>query len=198
MDSMEFTYLRPIGMSACALQEDAYAAARLIWRCTGCGSAKPSVGAVDVDIEEKRPPDAPMTFLHGSLIILAHRDLLDTLRSDHVQADLMLGIVRNSSGKVLPDWATVRGRRRLIVRGSENASHRRCQVCNRHFYHALGEKYLFPTPAVDTFIFESDGCLVVRPETVDKGGLEGWPKLDIVDLKVLPEPRDGLGDLIQV
>ena len=35
-----------------------------------------------------------------------------------------------------------------------------------------------------------------RPST--KGDLEGWPNLGIDDLKVLPAPREGLGDLIQV
>ena len=132
------------------------------------------------------------------MIILAHRDLLGMLRSDHVQSDLMLGEVRNTAGKVLPDWATVRARRRLIVRGSEDVSHRRCQICNRYFYSVGGEKYLFPAPASDAFIFESDIGLVVRPETVNKRDLEGWPKLGVDDLKVLPAPRDGLGDLIQV
>jgi len=198
MSTTEFIYLRPIGMDVCTLEQDAYRAGTLTWPCTGCGSAKPAAGAVDVDIQERRPRDVPMTFIQGHQIILAHRDLLGMLRADHVQSDLMLGVVRNTSGRVLPDWATVRGRRRLIVRGSEDASHRRCQICNRHFYCAGGELYLFPTPAMDAFIFESDIGLVIRPGTVDKRELAGWRKLGVDNLRVLPEPRDGLGELIQI
>jgi hypothetical protein len=109
---MEFTHLHPLGMNPCTLDKDAYEMAARTWLCQGCGSVKPSVGSIDVHIQEKRPGDAPLTFVTGCLVIVAHRDLLDMLRPDHVQSDLMLGAVRNTTGKVLPDWATVRGRRR--------------------------------------------------------------------------------------
>jgi hypothetical protein len=198
MNAPEFIHLHPIGMNATALEKDACEVAARTWLCTGCNAPKPSTGAIDVHIQEKRPGDGPLTFVSGCLVIIAHRDLLETLHPDHVNADLMLGAVRNTSGKVLPDWATVRSRRRVIVRGSEHVGYRRCQVCNRHVYFAMGKPYLFPAPAGDIFIHESDGGLVIRPETVDKRDLEGWPKLGVDNLKVLPEPRDGLGELIQI
>src|SRR5262245_24096117 len=103
MSTAEFTYLHPIGMGVCTLEQDPNAPGTLTWPCPGCGSPKPSVGAVDVDIQERRPRDAPMTFIQGHMIILAHRDLLETLRPEHVKTDLMLGVVRNSAGKVLSD-----------------------------------------------------------------------------------------------
>jgi hypothetical protein len=86
----------------------------------------------------------------------------------------------------------------VIVRGSEHVSHRVCRVCNLHGYFAMGERYLFPAPRSDASILEGIGTLVLRPETVDERELEGWPKLGVDTLKVLAEPRDGLGELIQI
>jgi hypothetical protein len=197
MSNTEFVHLHPTGMNPCTLVKSAYAAAIETWLCTGCGAPKPSVGAVDVQIQEERPADAPIAFVNGCGVVLARRDFLLLLGTARVQADLLLGEVSGPSGKVMPDWATVRGRRRAIIRGSKNVSYRRCESCGRHVYFAMGSRYLFPAPVDGASIYESDLYgLLVAPNVLEGISLSSWPMLGIESLKVLPRPKDSLGELL--
>lgn len=197
MSTADFDHLHPTGMNPCALEKSAYAEAVETWLCTGCGAPKPSVGAVDVQIQEERPADEPITFVNGCGVVLARRDFLRLLGTSRVEADLLLGKVSGPSGKVISDWVTVRGRQRVIVRGSSNVSYRRCESCGRHVYFAMGARYLFPAPAGSVSIYESDLYgLVVASSVLEGISLSNWPKLGVESLKVLPRPKDSLGELL--
>ena len=191
-----FLYLQSGGLNPSSLKKSAYAAAKETWLCTGCAAPKPSVGAVDVRIQA-RPDDAPLTLVFGCGVLLGRRDLLEAFRPECVAADLMLGTVKGWSGELLSDWVTVRGRHPLLVRGSEHVSYRKCQVCGRHAYFALGERYLYPAPASSASIYEDyDSSLVVADGAIsDQEAFESWPMLRVKKLKVLEKPRDGLGEL---
>jgi hypothetical protein len=196
MKARDFIYLRPSGMRPAALSDGAYSAAVETWLCPGCAAPKPSIGVVDVQIEA-RPLDAPLTFISGCGLLLAHHHLLEAFSAENVASDLMLGTVKDLSGDIMSDWVTVRGQRRLIVRGSDDVSYRRCNVCGRHVYFAMGEKYLFPEPPTNVSIFESSLGLVVTRDAIDDDVVfEGWPNLEVKRLKVLAVPKDSLGDLI--
>lgn len=197
MNTLEFIHLHPTGLNCCSMDKVARAEAARTWLCKGCGTPKPGVCAVDLQIQEVRPDPAPLTFVSGCGIALARRDFLEALGSERVQTDLMLGTVTGPSGEVIPDWLTVRGRRRLIVRGSKHVSYRRCEFCGRHVYFAMGTRYLFPAPDLAASIFESDLSLVVIPDVLKEVSLGRWPKLGIERLKVLHKPKDSLGDLLQ-
>ena len=197
MSTSEFVHLYPTGMSPCTLEKSAYAEAIETWLCTGCGTPKPSIGRIDVQIQESQPDDVPLTFVNGCGVVIARRDFVAVLGSERVQADLMLGTVRGPSGKAMSDWVTARGRRRLIVRGSKNVSYRRCGSCGRHVYFAMGVRYLFPAPTVGVSIHESDLYgLVVTPDVLDGVSLARWPKLGVEKLMVLSRSKDSLGDLL--
>ena len=196
MSTREFIHLHPLGMNPCDMDPDAYAEAANTWLCTGCGSPKPFVQAINVRIQDYLPEDTPLTFVSGCGVIIAHRSLLTPLRSSAVATDLLLGGVIGKSGGTMPGWATLHGRERVIVRGSQNVSYRRCDQCGRHVYFAMGTPYLFPAPPGDRSIYESDLYgLVVASNVVDLPSLKRWPKLGIDNLEVLHAPRDSLGEL---
>jgi hypothetical protein len=196
MSTTDFVHLHPTGMNVCTLEKSAYAEALETWLCTGCGAPKPSVGAVDVQIQEERPANEPITFVNGCGIVLVRRDFLQLLGAAHVKADLLLGEVSGPSGKGISDWVTVRGRQRVIVRGSSNVSYRCCESCGRHVYFAMGARYLFPAPTGSVSIYESDLYgLVVASSVLEGISLSNWPKVGVESLKVLPKPKDSLGEL---
>jgi hypothetical protein len=183
-------------MSPCTLQKSAYAEAIKTWLCASCGAPKPSIGAIDVQIQESRPTGEPLTFVNGCSVVVGRRDFVVAVGRNYVLTDLMLGKVINASGEVVPDWVTVRGRRRLIVRGSKNVSYRRCESCGRHVYFAMGDRYLFPAPKRGVTIYESDLYgLVIPTDAINGVSLDRWPQLGIEKLQVLPSSKDSLGEL---
>lgn len=184
-------------MNPCTLEKSAYARAIGTWLCISCGAPKPSVGSVDVQIQEQCPVDLPITFVNGCGVVLVHRDFLAMLGTDRVRADLLLGAVAGPSGDVTRQWVTIRGRRRVIVRGSENVSYRRCELCGRQVYFAMGARYLYPAPPSGRSIYESDLYgLVVESDVLDGVSLSGWPMLGVESLQVVPNPKDSLGELL--
>lgn len=197
MSALEFAHLYPVGVNPCTLEKNAYSKARATWLCPGCAAPKPGVGPVDLQIQEERPDDEPLAPVSGCGVMLARRDFLQTLGKEQIQADLMLGEVTGPSGKAMSDWSTVRGHRRLIVRGSEHVSYRRCELCGRHVYFAMGERYLFPSPRAGVGIFESDlyGLLIAANVVVPAATSIRWPKLGVEMLKVLDRPKDSLDGL---
>ena len=127
---------------------------------------------------------------------VAYKPFLDRLPADAVKTDLFLGPIYGPNGKLLQDWVTYRGRKRLIIRGNMNVTCRKCPECYRDLYFAMGDKYLYPAPRGDAVLYESDRCgLIVRLELFETLDLGKWRKISIHRLKVLDEPNDGLGEL---
>jgi hypothetical protein len=197
MSEEHFYHLHSTGIEPCSMTKDAYERARATWLCPGCAAPKPGTAAVDVHIQEKAPSEKPLSFANGCGVPLANREFLLSLGTDVVQRDLYLGKVFGPRGNVLDDWVTFRGRRRVIVRGSKNVSHRQCNVCARHVYFAMGSRYLFPPPGSDASIHESDLFgLVVTPELAARVTVNRWPKLGVEELKVVEKPKDALPELV--
>jgi hypothetical protein len=194
----DFIHLHPTGMSPCTLDRTAYATAVETWLCRGCGAPKPSIQAVDVQIQERHPDDVPITFVTGTGLMLVKKEFLGWLGEDRVRADLMLGVVKGASGEVINDWVTARGRKRIIVRGSTNVSHRRCELCGRQVYFAMGARYLYPDPPTSASIFESHVFGLVLLASAFDGAAPGPLRgLGLEKLKVRQQPLDSLGELAE-
>lgn len=186
-------HIQSATMEPCALADDAYVEAQQTWLCQGCGAPKPDVRAVDVRLQDVPGTAEEMTFVGGVGVPIARKSFLLTLGSDVVLKNLFLGKVMDARGKPLPDWVTFRGRRRVIIRGSEKVSRRVCAVCGRHVYFAMGKRYLSPAPPPET-VLESDLFGLVLPDDLRA-------RLDVTDaeksflaveeLPVLSEPLDG-------
>lgn len=190
-----FMLISSTGMMPSSLDRTSYAAAASSWLCKDCSAPRAFVESVNIRIQEEEPIDEPLTLVSGCGLFLARQDLLDILGGDHVCRDLLCGTVTNRHGRTLPDWKTVRGRRQLIVRGSEHVGYRRCTTCGRLCYFAMGSRYLYPRPADDASIYGSDLGLIVAPGILDADAFARWPQI-VVDMLPTPdEPMDALGDL---
>jgi len=147
-------------MDGCDLTKEADAMAKESWLCTGCNSPKPGVGAIDVMIRAA-PGTESLNAAIGWGIPIASRACLHAFGDDLVQRELFIGRVLDQHGKEYIDWATFRGRHRVIVRGTKHACTRKCPECGRDIYFAMDKKYLYPAPSPDVSLFESDMCGLV-------------------------------------
>lgn len=133
---------------------------------------------------------------------MSRRDFLSLLGEENVARDLMLGTIIGPTGTPIDGWVSVRGRHRIIVRGSlkKGFEHyvgtRTCEVCGNLLYSAYPPNYLYPAPDPNVAIFQSElGGLVVRPELIAHLDLKRKKGFGIEKLKVLDKSRDGLGVL---
>ena len=190
-----FVALESLTMHPCELTSDAYAEANRTWCCQGCSSPKPGVEIVEARLVEE-PRDPPLNAVAACFLPIAYRPFLERFPRDIVARDLHTGPVYGPDGRLLRDWVTFRGRKRVFVRGSKHATARKCPECGRDIYFAMGKKYLSPSPPDDTTLFESDGCgLVLAFEVFRTLDLGKWKKLEVCKLKILDPPPDGLGEL---
>jgi hypothetical protein len=173
-ENLAFFHVYSASIDGYDLTKEADAEAERSWFCAGCNSPKPSIRAIDVRISSI-PGSEPLNAVVHWRGPMASMAFLDALGTDLIQRDLYLGRVCGPDGQELREWATLRGKHRLTVRGTKNVSYRRCAQCGRDVYFAMGKKYLYPGPPPDIAIFESDLCgLVLTEETFLRAGVETW------------------------
>jgi len=183
-------------MNPCNMLKEVYAEARRTWLCQDCGS--PRAGSslpTEIPIQNNRVNDPPLNIIDGAVGVI-HRDLLNQIGEENVNRYLIVGNLVGSRGRLIHDWVTFRGRYQVIVRGTKEASWRRCSECLRVLYFSLDPTYLYPMPPADIDIFESDSWgLVMRPHIFERLNLSRWKKKTIDALNVPEAPPDGLGIL---
>lgn len=190
-----FYHLQTTSDTQCHLTKEAYAEARQTWLCPGCLTPKPGVAAVDAWVQVP-PTKEPLNVVLGAGLPIATRKLISSFDPSLVHSDLYLGHVFGPDGRELKDWATFRGKHRLIVRGSEDATFRNCNVCGRALYFAMGKSYLYPAPPSGASLFESDlRGLILTEEILMQSGVERIPGIHIEKLAVLDAPKDQFGEL---
>jgi len=179
-------------MEPCSLQRDSYAAAKGTWLCSGCCSPRPGEYAIDAYIQD-RAPAGPLNLVNGCGLPMANRAFLMRFGEARVEQDLLVGKVFGPDGKEMREWVTFRGRHGLFVRGTEHVQQRRCEVCGRNLYFAMGRRYLYPEPRPEIRLFESNLFGLVLPEWLAMECEMMEPSGVTVDrLQVLDEPPDGL------
>lgn len=195
-------HLHPVGAETCDAKKSDEELVREGWFCGSCRRPKPNTGVVDFQIYEKRPVYSPLCWAAHHGIDFARRDFLSLLGEENVARDLMLGTLYGPSGAPIEDWVTVRGRHRVIVRGSAKKGFERfvgtrvCEECGNRLYFAYPPRYLYPAPNPDAAILQSDlGGLIVRPELIAHLDLKRKKGFGVEKLKVLDASRDGLGVL---
>ncbi len=195
-----FFALRANTMNACSPKRESIAIAQQTWVCTEGPHPKPNAQIVDVWLQERTPPDRPLNFLMLGGVPLVHRELLSLLGEDNIERDLYVGRVFGRGDKLLEDWVTARGRRRVILRGVKEASYRLCPDCGRILYSSHDDCYLFPAPPPETAIFESSlfGLVVTREigeRVLAEKRARKWRRIAIDPLQILDPPPDGFGVL---
>jgi hypothetical protein len=190
-----FYHLHTASDTPCHLTKEADTQARGTWLCPGCCSPKPGVTAIDARLRAA-PAKEPLNFVFGAGLPIASKAFLDTLGNDLVQRELYLGRVYGPDGQELNEWATFRGKHRLIVRGSKNAQHRQCTECGQTLYFAMGKSYLYPAPLPGVNLFESNLWGLVLAEGVFlQTGLNKWQGFHVDKLSVVSTPEDSFGEL---
>ncbi len=190
-----YIHLQSKTMSPCSLIKEAYIEATNTWLCTACIRPKPEVTSVDVRIQESAP-EGPLNFVGDCGLPLVRMSVLSALGEERIKRDLYLGCVFGPDGSRLDDWATFRGKRRVIIRGSKHVSYRVCPDCGRDVYFAMGTRYLYPLPSRDVEIFESHLFGLVLSESVAATmGMAQLGKVTRERLKVLCQPHDDLPPL---
>jgi len=196
MSKTVFYHLYTASDTPCHLTKEADAEAQRTWLCPDCSSPTPSVTAVDARLRVA-PAKEPLNFLWGFGLSIASKAFLSAIGNDLVQRDLYLGRVYGPDGHELSEWATFRGKHRLIVRGSKEASYRTCNECGRIVYFAMGKEYLYPAPQEGVAIFDAGNSGLVLPENVFmQAGLDRWRGIYIKKLAVADVPSDSLGELV--
>jgi hypothetical protein len=152
-----------------------------------------NVGIV-VHIQNDRPAGV-LSAVAGHGVPLIRRDALPVLGERNVSEQLVLGRVFNKFGQEIENWATFRARMRLIVRGTKNVGFRKCDLCGRSIYFAMGKRYLCPMPKEPERLFESHLRGLVLPEKIyitAESEIKKWRGIQLDRLSVLDLPRDGL------
>lgn len=164
--------------------------------CPACGKPSDRTRPTDVMIQGARIPSTMMSTIWGSGLIVASHRLLDRIPISIRKANLLLGAVFDGFGDRVEGWATVKVRRRVIIRGSRNAKTRVCARCGWRTYYAAGARYLYPPPREGLEIFESHlSGLVVTERLFSEMALVRGRGFGFERLAVLDSPRDGLGEL---
>lgn len=178
-------------MDPCSITKDAHRAARETWLCTGCTCIKRGIGAVDVALQQP-PKSIPLNFVYGVGIGVIRRDFLQLLGDESIRNDLLLGKVFDANGREVPEYATFRGRTRLMIRGNEQSGYRRCEVCGRHIYSPMGKFYVLSEAPGGRLIYESQiQGLIVGECTAEVVRQKKWKELAVRKLPVLDTPQDG-------
>ena len=195
----QYVYLGPLSMNPCFLTRNARDEAARTWACAGCLKPKWGVKAVDVRLQDRRPRDKPLNFVYGEGVPLVHRELLELIDADIVSRDLYIGRVFGKGGRVVDDWVTARGRRRVVLRGIDDAGFRTCDNCGRMLYGAQGKRFLFPAPPADATIYGTHLAGFVIPlEICARLRAKRWRRLHFEKLPILDPPPDGLGVLPEI
>ena len=191
-----YVAITTLTMNPCSRTKESRANTDGTWRCTGCAAPKPDVQSINVHLQAT-PRDKPLNFVYGCAVTVVYKPFLIKFPQQLVERDLYLGNDYGPKGKLIPDWVTVHGRRRLIIRGTKEAGTRRCTDCGRDVYSSQGESYLYPQPPNDVVIFEraGGGGLIVPEELFNALDIGTWRRLHIERLQVLDPPPDGLGEL---
>jgi hypothetical protein len=204
-----YIHLESLTMSPGEMTKEAEEEAYTTWSCPDCKFPKPGTKQLDVQIVNSTL-QGPLNFATRCCIPLAKLSFLMRLGKERVERELYLGKVFGPKGEIMNDWVTFRGKRGIIVRGTEKAGYRACPKCDRNFYFALGPYYLYPQPPIEVEIFGASLCGLVIPvsvaieaefvEKVSRGRGE-WVKLakikhvHLQKLTVLDKPKDCLPPL---
>ncbi|MCA9093464.1 MAG: hypothetical protein KDA68_08270, partial [Planctomycetaceae bacterium] len=159
------------------------------WMCKKCKHYRKGIREVDIQIQERRIPDPPLSISGAVIPGAVLRDFLFQLPAEIIERDLYLGKIYGPDGKLNEKWVTFHGRFVLVVRG-EKPSHTQgnCPECGKEYYFAQGKHFLTDAPPSGCQIFESDtGGLIVSNPLFEKLNVAKWKrKLRVEELPIHP------------
>ena len=160
--------------------------------CPECGGIYPDVRKRGVDVYLEGRPDISAVNVVDPDICIARCDFLELFAS-YTNRYLNFGNVFTSNGKMLKQYATFVGEKRLILRGSEKSKIHQCGKCVRIRYCPIYPWYVLKDSLFDQSLYEAwpiNGLIITEElkNTIEKGK---WKGIYITKLPVVDEPRDG-------
>jgi hypothetical protein len=159
-----YYHIYPASKSPCSLSTSTDSML-LDWKCRTCGDPKPTVQHVNIRIAENKPHAKILNFIQGGTIII-NKGILRPIPENIISRDLYLGNLIMEDGLVNNEWATLRGRKKLIVRGTNDVACRICEECKQVFYYSSDSRYLYPAPDDNIDIYESDNYGIIVNEYI--------------------------------
>jgi hypothetical protein len=182
-------HLKSSTMSPCSMDKGEYAKALETWLCQGCASPKIGSGAIDVVLRNS-PQKIPLNFVSGIGVGIVSETLLNALGMEMVEPYLLLGTAKGPDRRPIEGFRTFRGKHRMIIRGDERSSYRKCEVCGRDIYFPMGKKYIVGQ-IPDTPIYQSQyNQLIVTEELYKRISGTKWKKVSIEKLENYTKPLD--------
>lgn len=195
---MAYYFLTTSTLSPCYLIKQDYARAAETWCCKGCKLPRIGCGEIDVSLQEA-PQNIPLNIIMGVGVGIIQDEFLDALGHSIARQYLFLGRVYGPDGKLIERFMTFRGKQTLIIRGNEKSSYRKCEVCGRDIYFAMGKKYLLGDIPSGIPIFGSlSNQLIVNEDVYQKIKNIKWKSLFIYKLGNSNFKFDGKGDFLTV
>lgn len=165
-------------------------------QCSGCGAIASALRQSGFDVPiHGRPPKGTVFWLDPVLIGAAPLDFVELLMPEFAE-HMSLGHLLSRHGKPIAGFVTFLGRQPIRLRGSVDSEYKVCDTCGRGLYGAADPRYILAADLKDQPIYEDYPCgLLLMDEIknrIDRRKLKGvWA----IDIPVLDEPRDGLGEL---
>jgi hypothetical protein len=179
-------------MSPWDLTNDCINTAKKLWLCSECGFPKHDVRRVDAVVTGV-PDQSTISFLSGCGVGIAATKFLSELGGANLCSYFHVGEVRDRRGVILKEWATFIGIHKIVVRGTDNATYRKCSLCGNSIYFATGRKYLFPAPNPKVNVFDARwGSLVITESLFRRVNFSHAKNLDLSDLRIANSAIDGI------
>jgi len=160
--------------------------------CSGCYSPLVSSSSLDIQIDDNLE-DVPLNIAMPVAIGIIRLDLLSAFDEDEFRRYFFVGSVRDSSGQVIEDFFTFRGKSQIIIRGGVGSSHRVCESCGRHLYHPIGKRYVLESSLDGRPFYESQLNQIISSEIAANRLLgDSWERLKIAPLSALAKAKDGM------
>ncbi len=164
--------------------------------CSGCARHLSEWGSVDAYVEEF-PKNSCHNFVSPFLVDYVRRDVLACFTEEERHRGLHVGRLFDAGGAELTDFATIRGKHAITLRGGPESEHRLCRVCGEHVYFPIGATYLLPhSVASGEPIYEAHVGFVVNRAIYERLSQHRWKHLKLAPLPIRDKPRDGLDDLL--
>jgi hypothetical protein len=146
--------------------------------------------AIDVVLEE-----LPQTRTSGIVaeigVTVTRADFLAQFRAS--LDDFAFGRCLWKSGELIATHVTAYGPRYLVLRGGKQDHYYECKSCGTlNCYYSRPNKYLLPCDLYGGAVYQTTcGTWLFNEETVARIDWSRWSDMELIDIPILDEPREG-------
>lgn len=160
--------------------------------CPECYELLPTVPLPVFDLAYT-PEAASLNFIRGADVQIMSTALLRAL-GESAEAELETQVLLDPQGHQIAGFVSVRARRKVLLRGNQESTARKCSTCGRQLYGPKGRWYVLQREVEQGDLFESQLGFVLTDTLYDKvTAAMKLRKVGVTKLRVRDLPFDGLG-----